>query len=548
MNTTLISQPVTFNPLNTPIWYVALSDWVAVDDFRFNWKVEGIDKIGGVNVDKDYGLFQTPPNPDSIGVFTPIEVITTDIKFTYFQNLSTYTYSTDDWLRFRVGYGFDCRLSLPYYDELFNGDNVSLTFSYPHNLADEMYILIETDSTINPQYNGTICKITSVDNPYMVTTNMPWGSSGPVIGGRVKIPYSDTFNSSGHLGLSFSGTHIFRKGDYLTINKNDKSINKEYDGEWLVLATASNSVVVDRAYGTTYEAGLDGGIIERMSRLNGYSNQSVGIKGVREYKEVSRDFGDTYYMRLNITSSTFSFLTEYTDWKLIPSNQDEEMRVFNLGSTISNLVMKRYFTAGGSDTRQVSFNTSPIAGTTPMMWHVGVGTKNVLTMFGSDALDGVSKYEIYFTSGSVNSESIKREISDFCSPYGVEKILFNNRLGSFETFYFNRGQTRKIDISRNQFKKSLGYNYQIGDRGITNYSMKVSEEYTFKSDWLTETEADFLEELLYSLEAFWMQEDGSKIPIIVTNKDWETKRDINGDMYALELSFRPSYDINTIWQ
>ena len=318
--------------------------------------------------------------------------------------------------------------------------------------------------------------------------------------------------------MSFSGTHIFRKGDYLTVNKNDKSINKEYDGEWLVLATASNSVVVDRAYGTTYEAGLDGGIIERMSRLNGYSNKSVGIKGVRQYKEVSRDFGDTYYMRLNITSSTFSFLTEYTDWKLIPSNQDEEMRVFNLGSTISNLVMKRYFTAGGSDTRQVSFNTSPIAGTTPMMWHVGVGTKNVLTMFGSDALDGVSKYEIYFTSGSVNSESIKREISDFCSPYGVEKILFNNRLGSFETFYFNRGQSRKIDISRNQFKKSLGYNYQIGDRGITNYSMKVSEEYTFKSDWLTETEADFLEELLYSLEAFWMQEDGSKIQYIVTGK------------------------------
>ena len=51
MNTTLISQPVTFNPLNTPIWYVALSDWIAVDDFRFNWKVEGIDKIGGVNVE-----------------------------------------------------------------------------------------------------------------------------------------------------------------------------------------------------------------------------------------------------------------------------------------------------------------------------------------------------------------------------------------------------------------------------------------------------------------------------------------------------------------
>lgn len=545
MIVTLLTQPNTLNPIDTPIWYTAGSTWVQVDDFKFNWKIDDLDKFNPTIVNVDYGVYQTPPNPSLLGVFSPHEVIKTGIGFKYITDLQSYTYSQDDWMRLRVRYGFDTKLSLPYYDELFAGGNISLTFSYQHNLQNGMQIQLETESTVNPEYNGAIGTITSIPNIYAVNTNIPFLNSGPAIGGKVRITYYDAFNASGYLGLTFSGTHLFQVGDYVTVNKTDKTLNKQYDGEWLVLATASNSIIVDKSYGFSYSAGQDGGLIDRLSRLEGASNNSVAIKGVRYYDEVNRNFTNDYYISLS-TPGTYSFLTEYTEYKAIPSGQYETVRGFVLPGSISHLVLKKWYADGTSATQQITFSAG--IGTTPMIFHFGIGTPNILQTFGPTSLDNAVKYEIYLTNTVTNTVSAKREIKDFCSIYPLEKILFLNRLGSFETFYFNRKQKRKLNIGRNNYKKPLAYNYQIGDRGMTTYSLKVTEEYTFNTDFLSEYEADFLEQLLTTCEAFWLQENGNKIPINIINKDWESKYDINGEQFSLELVFNPSYDINTISQ
>jgi hypothetical protein len=100
------------------------------------------------------------------------------------------------------------------------------------------------------------------------------------------------------------------------------------------------------------------------------------------------------------------------------------------------------------------------------------------------------------------SEFRKYKIDRNCTNYERQRIVFLNRLGGYDYFNFTLDTKRTLAITRTEYEKMLDWNYNIGDRGKTILAQKAEIKMTMNSNWITENDAIWLEELLTSPEVF----------------------------------------------
>jgi hypothetical protein len=100
------------------------------------------------------------------------------------------------------------------------------------------------------------------------------------------------------------------------------------------------------------------------------------------------------------------------------------------------------------------------------------------------------------------SEFRKYKIDNTCSNYEKQRLVFLNRLGGYDYFNFTLDSKRTLAITRTEYEKMLNWNYNVGDRGKTLLAQKAEVKMTMNSNWITETESLWLEELLTSPEVF----------------------------------------------
>lgn len=385
MITTLITEPEQLGPVETGLFFVANSDWSSVEDFKFIWKLWEVEKNNNLVATYDLGVYVTPPDDAYQGVWSSHKILKSRIKYVYEPCISNNSVITfDDWVPYQVQQGFDTSLELRYYDTL-SYPNLGLTFSYPHHLTQSMVVEMRTSDPLNANWDGMTASIVTVGNNYFVT-DKPFGNSGPAYGGIIKIPFDNCFNSNGYLGIEFPGRHIFQSGDYITLNKDDKTWNSDYDGEFLVLSTSTYSLVVDHYWGTTYSFGQESGYVDRMARLENASNIRYAFRAGRQYTEQSFTFSQF----INLEP-----LTDFQGYKEVPIGQWESMRYFLSPSNWPTYVVKRYYNNGTTTTNtySTSITRDPL-----IMMHLACGTLNLTNMFGPGYLDGVDKYEVYLSS------------------------------------------------------------------------------------------------------------------------------------------------------
>ena len=406
-NVTLLTEPNFLSPLNEKVWFNATGDWSTVPGFEYLYKVRQIATDSSSVLD-NMGSYKIPPGPDGSAYFSPNKILRTKFNYGSMPLYGLQGYTTDtNWVKYNVQYGFDSELELPYYDEIFGaGSFVSLTFSYPHNLSVGNYIVIHPVSTANPQY-ATTASVTAVVNTFEVKTDVPWGVPGPTIGGTITIPYYDAFqyiSSSGTLGITFSGTHMFKVGDVITIDKTNKYVDIEYDGTASVILSTTSSIALDKEFlGTQSILGINGGIISNLQRVIGTSSQLYGYNGTRQYDERTRNFGLSYSVgAATITTNGLTaagFLTHYEGWKDIPSSAEEMSSIFvQAGSGLIKIEMKTY----DVNLTQISTYQATFSSVYSQAYVIGVGTDNVIGMFGGSSLNGVTYYEVYLTDTSAS--------------------------------------------------------------------------------------------------------------------------------------------------
>lgn len=142
---------------------------------------------------------------------------------------------------------------------------------------------------------------------------------------------------------------------------------------------------------------------------------------------------------------------------------------------------------------------------------------------------------------------IYKKITNECSLYETIQICFINQTGGNEFWYFNKDSKRTVNTERQEFNKVLSPTYQIGNRGRTVYSVVSRDVWRINTDWISEYDYNFLEQLIMTTEAYWVKSDGNH-PIVIVNKDYPIKTMLRDNLFNMTLDFEMAYDKNVISQ
>jgi hypothetical protein len=121
--------------------------------------------------------------------------------------------------------------------------------------------------------------------------------------------------------------------------------------------------------------------------------------------------------------------------------------------------------------------------------------------------------------------------------------MWLNRAGGWDFFSFTKDSKKTVDIERSEFTKILDWNYNVGDRGDTIFAQKAKENFTVNSNWITEGESIWLEELLTSPEVYHLS-GTNKLPLVITDTNYEVKTYLRNQLFNLVINYRYSYNIN----
>lgn len=149
-------------------------------------------------------------------------------------------------------------------------------------------------------------------------------------------------------------------------------------------------------------------------------------------------------------------------------------------------------------------------------------------------------------------------LNDDCSRFEPTEIHFENQLGGVDSYVFTKTNREVQTIERVQASKPyLDFNQtsittQYGEP--SNYSrfnaqVDFTRQYTAQSDWLTDAEFDWLQEMVRALRVWvrkaFMTDEGMReylVPILITDTSYNVwKRDID-QLKTLSITYRYTFD------
>ena len=323
--------------------------------------------------------------------------------------------------------------------------------------------------------------------------------------------FTDTISVSGNMGLTFSTAHDFAVGDLITIDKDNKSYNPQYDGTCSVTSVPNSlSIRTDKVFSTTLLAG-ESGYVTNHFRIVGTSSGFNTWNGTRQYDERTKDF--TQYIIATVSPvSNGKFLTNYNLNIQKPVRLDDyETLSMILPTSPLNPYYVSVNTYRTDNSLIATYGITYSATNTYRKIDIGVGPMNLINsgipFISATGTNVVSHYDIHVKNSQFGfpttvSEFRKYKIDTQCTNYEKQRIVFLNRLGGWDYFNFTLDSKRSLSVSRTEYEKVLNWNYNIGDRGKTILSQKAEEKMTMNSNWITEADSIWLEELITSPEVF----------------------------------------------
>jgi len=366
-----------------------------------------------------------------------------------------------------------------------------------------------------------------------------------------------TIGSTATLGLIFDGVVDIKTGDVIRIDKTDISYNPQYNVECNVISAAAIGIPADTFVWTDIPIGAtaisnESGFIIDLQRQIATSSVRESFNGARQYDEISRDFQDEYMMG---TSSTGNFLTSYVGNKPIYHNL-QTGNTYGSYETVSFILSTQSNTSWGNLVVQIlsyNANNTVLFGQTKAFlssyktgtnrYDCGIGTLNS-SIFS--VTNDTSYYLVYVKDianfGPTYSEVKRYDIIKQCREYDLVTIAFKNKLGGIDYWTFNLVSKYRTKIKRDIIKKVLPFNYSIGMRGSQTINQEISQTWEINTDYLTDTQALFIRELVESPEVYMIQGTNS-IPVIITSDEYQLKSTLNDQLIQYTISFVMANDI-----
>lgn len=116
-----------------------------------------------------------------------------------------------------------------------------------------------------------------------------------------------------------------------------------------------------------------------------------------------------------------------------------------------------------------------------------------------------------------------------CDYNGVRFAWVNN-YGVWDYYTFGLQNDKTTALEKGIYKQNFvnystttnAVDYSISRRGNNAYYTNINEVYTANSDWLTQEEADWLEQLFYSPNVY-IQDGSNMVPVIINSSDFVSK-------------------------
>lgn len=265
-----------------------------------------------------------------------------------------------------------------------------------------------------------------------------------------------------------------------------------------------------------------------------------------------REWKDFDYTDFQMDGTSKRFLTNAPSGHLIKYSDSSVLNMFNLTSSVIDFAeVKTYDSSDnllGTYTINNTFTT--VSTTARRLLSLGCGPDNLnKTTLASGSQPVITTSVAYYTVQLWNdtspdvavSELYAFEIDTRDTRFETKRFWWLNRLGAFDSYSFTLRDTRKVAISKSKYSKLLGglsgseWTYTLGDRGQTVLNVIAQESGTVLSNWLSEDEALWMEELFTSPEVYITEVNGDGCdvggtgvtlnidPIVITSSTFEEK-------------------------
>ena len=258
-------------------------------------------------------------------------------------------------------------------------------------------------------------------------------------------------------------------------------------------------------------------------------------------------FKDWDYTNYSLDGNGLFLTNQPNDFRVTPT-QDIYMAYLH---AFSPLGRRMYFETNNGDLGYKSITSNNTTGIG--LADVGTNGLGSLTMLvGTLPLidDSTEWYEFYVatTSGVQLSEKKRMYINRTCSIEDYE-IVFLDRLGSFSSFPFQLRSMDKGNISRLSYNKKFGdvnttsntFEFNTWNSGRTTYHVDLSKDLTLNTNWLTDSESVYFEELLTSGYTY-IKIDGEYFACQVQETTFETQRQKNKNLIRKTIVVKLSVD------
>ena len=295
-----------------------------------------------------------------------------------------------------------------------------------------------------------------------------------------------------------------------------------------------------------------------------YPNQAVSNinyvwNGIYDYEDYINFDGNLH----NLTSSSKKFLTDAPDGLKIQSTERNYLYGITQSSGDIYFLNVTTFNSAGAqiDSYQIANPYQAVSSNNDKFFRVGVGPANLNALsagdvyyseFGTFPIIGtsVASYNVQTSkwNSTVTSETKTYYVEDVCTKTEAVRLFFLNKLGGYDGFTFKHKAKINADIKRSNYKKPQGtwssstvFGYGLSDRADTQYDTNIEDTITLVSDYITEEESIWLEELFTSPDVY-LDRDGVEIPINITATSYETKQTAVAKLINYTIEFTYSYN------
>jgi hypothetical protein len=128
---------------------------------------------------------------------------------------------------------------------------------------------------------------------------------------------------------------------------------------------------------------------------------------------------------------------------------------------------------------------------------------------------------------------------DNCQRYNDLRVFFRNMYGGVDGYTFTRMNRQRVDVDR----KTYGYNASVYGDDVYDkqWSVTYRDTYTLNSDWLTDAEFTWLQEMIYSPEC-WIHLGTQLVPVVVKTNTYNIRKRVVDKLQQISVDVQVGYE------